>query len=96
MDRAEADPRFAMLETIREYALECLAESGEEARTRRSHAAYCLVVAEEGNPELNPDERSRWLVQCDVEMDNFPFALDWLFENRELDWSLRLCAGLFR
>jgi predicted ATPase/DNA-binding winged helix-turn-helix (wHTH) protein len=96
VDRAEAEPRFAMLETIREYALECLAESGEEAPTRRSHAAYCLVVAEEGNPELNPAERSRWLVQCDVEMDNFRFALDWLFENRELDWSLRLCVGLFR
>src|SRR6202021_2562986 len=47
--------------------------------TRRAHAAYCLVLAEEGNPELSPVDRSRWLTQCDAEMDNFRSALDWLF-----------------
>ena len=57
MDRAEAEPRFAMLETIREYALERLIDSGEQAATRRAHAAYCLVLAEEGNPELSPPDR---------------------------------------
>jgi len=36
-------------------------------------------VAEEGNPELSPADRARWLAQCDVEIDNFRFALDWLF-----------------
>ena len=96
LDRAEAEPRFAMLETIREYALERLAESGELAATRRAHAAYCLVLAEEGNPELAPADRARWLTQCDAEIDNFRFALDWLFETRDLDWSLRLCVALFR
>ena len=50
VDRAEAEPRFAMLETIREYALERLIDSGEQSATRRAHAAYCLVLAEEGNP----------------------------------------------
>jgi tetratricopeptide (TPR) repeat protein len=96
VDRTETEPRFAMLETIREHALERLAESGEQSTTRRRHAAYCLVVAEEGNPELSPPDRARWLSQCDVEVDNFRFALDWLFESRDLEWALRLCAALFR
>jgi predicted ATPase/DNA-binding winged helix-turn-helix (wHTH) protein len=96
VDRTEAEPRFAMLETLREYALERLTESGEEPASRRAHAAYCLVLAEEGNPELSPADRTRWLTQCDAENDNFRFALDWLFQTLELDWGLRLCAALFR
>jgi predicted ATPase/DNA-binding winged helix-turn-helix (wHTH) protein len=96
LDRAEAEPRFAMLETIREFALERLDESGEQYPTRRAHAAYCLVLAEEGNPELGPPDRARWLTQCDIEIDNFRSALDWLFEAVDLEWGLRLCAALFR
>jgi predicted ATPase/DNA-binding winged helix-turn-helix (wHTH) protein len=96
MDRAQTEPRFAMLETIREYAIEHLIDSGEQAAERRAHAAYCLVLAEEGNPELSPADRTRWLTQCDAEIDNFRSALDWLFETQDLDWSLRLCVALFR
>ena len=56
----EAEPRFAMLETMREYAHERLIECGEEAKTRRAHAAYCLVLAEEGNPDLvSGEDRAR-------------------------------------
>jgi predicted ATPase/DNA-binding winged helix-turn-helix (wHTH) protein len=95
-DRAGAEPRFAMLETIREYALERLADSGEQPAARRAHGAYCLVLAEEGNPELGPADRARWLSQCDAEIDNFRFALDWLFETLDLDWGLRLSMALFR
>jgi predicted ATPase len=96
VDRAGAQPRFAMLETIREYALERLIDGGEEPAARRAHAAYCLVLAEEGNPELSSADRARWLSQCDVEIDNLRFALDWLFQTRDLDWGLRLCVALFR
>jgi tetratricopeptide (TPR) repeat protein len=85
-----------MLETIREYAFDRLISSGEESATRRAHAAYCLVLAEEGNPELNPVDRAAWLMRCDLEIDNFRSALDWLFQNQELDWGLRLCIALFR
>jgi predicted ATPase/DNA-binding winged helix-turn-helix (wHTH) protein len=96
VDRAEAVPRFVMLETIREYAQERLLDSGEQAAVRRAHAAYCIVLAEEGNPELNSADRSRWLSLCDVEIDNLRFALDWLFQTRDLDWAFRLCVALFR
>lgn len=96
MDSSDSEARFNMLETVREYGLERLAASGEEAATRRAHAAYCLVLAEEGNPELNPVDRSRWLASCDLEIDNFRSALDWLLANQDLDWGLRLCMALFR
>ncbi len=95
-DRAADEQRFTMLETIREYALDRLRASGEEVQVRRAHAAYCLVLAEEGNPELNAVDRGSWLARCDVEIDNFRSALDWLFQNRELEWAVRLCIALFR
>jgi len=96
VDQNESEPRFTMLETIREYALERLTLSREEPSTRRSHAAYCMVLAEEGNPELDPTARTAWLARCDAEADNFRTALDWLLENRELEWAIRLSMALFR
>jgi len=90
------EPRFRMLETIREYSLERLQQSGEEASTKRAHAAYCLVLAEEGNPELGEVERATWLTRCDIEHDDFSAALDFLFQTRELDWGFRFCTSLFR
>ena len=96
VDRVETVPRFVMLETIREYAQERLLDSLEQSAVRRAHAAYCMVLAEEGNPELDSAEQSRWLSLCDVEIDNLRFALDWLFQTRDLDWAFRLCRALFR
>ncbi len=96
IDQQEPEARFTMLETIREYALERLVSCAEDVPTRRAHAAYCLVLAEEGNPELSPDERAAWLERCDLEIDNFRAALDYLFAHRDLDWGLRLCMALFR
>jgi tetratricopeptide (TPR) repeat protein len=96
VDRAGGEPRYAMLETIREYALERLSASGEESGVRRAHAAWCLVLAEEGNPDLSAADRARWLIECDAEIDNFRVALDWLFQAPDPEWALRLCVALFR
>ena len=90
------EPRFRMLETIREYAFERLQQSGEEEAIKRGHAAYCLVLAEEGNPDLAEPERADWLTRCDMEHDDFRAALDWLFQNGDFDWRFRLCTALFR
>src|SRR4029077_21284136 len=54
------ESRFVMLETIREYALEKLEASGEKAVTKRSHAAYCLVLAEEQALEQCSGEGTEW------------------------------------
>ena len=88
------ETRFLMLSTIREYALERLAESDDEAATRRAHAAYYLVLAEEGALEVvaHPE----WLDRFEVEHDNFRMALDYLIKTGDAEWGLRLGAALFR
>ncbi|HEX6894689.1 MAG TPA: tetratricopeptide repeat protein [Bryobacteraceae bacterium] len=96
MQHCEEEARFRLLETIREYSRERLRESGEEEATQRAHAAYCLVLAEEGNPELSEPERAAWLARCDIEHDDFRAALDWLFQARNMDWAFRLCVALSR
>ena len=86
------ESRFVMLETIREYALERLAVSGEEALARRAHAAYCLVLAEEG---ASGPAGTEWLERFALEHDNFRAGLDWLTETGDAEWGLRLGAALF-
>lgn len=87
------ESRFAMLETIREYAVERLAVSGEDADTRRCHAAYCLVLAEEAAGEQAGND---WFQLFSVEHDNLRAGLDWLTETENADWGLRLGAAMFR
>ena len=92
--QTEGEARFAMLSTIREYALERLAASGDETATRRAHAAYCLVLAEEGAEEVA--SKPEWLERFDLEHDNFRSALEFLVRMAEADWALRLGIALFR
>jgi predicted ATPase len=92
----EGEPRFAMLETLREYALEKLAAVGEEARTRHAHAAYFLVLAEEGAFALGSSEPPPWLKRFGTEHDNFRAALEWLTREGRAEWGLRLALGLFQ
>jgi predicted ATPase len=92
---AGAEPRFTMLETLREYALEKLLECGESDRTHRSHAAYFLVVAEEDSAEFVSSEAAMWLKRFEAEHDNFRAALAWLTRADEAEWGLRLALALF-
>jgi predicted ATPase len=94
-ESAEGEPRFSMLETLREYALEKLVESGEEDRSRRAHAAYFLVLAEEGFVSLASSGPPHWLKRFETEHDNFRVALEWLTQQGNADWGLRMALGLF-
>jgi predicted ATPase/serine/threonine protein kinase len=96
VEQAKSEARFVMLETIREYGLEKLGGSGEQALTKRAHAAYCLVLAEEEATEQSGTEGAEWLERLAVEHDNFRAALDWLTETGEAQWGLRMGAALFR
>ncbi len=91
IEQGKDESRFAMLETIREYAMEKLAASGEEALTKRAHAAYCLVLAEE---EASSDAEG-WLEHFQLEHDNFRAGLQWLTETGNAEWGLRLGTALF-
>src|SRR5271170_2155994 len=55
VEQPNGESRFVMLQTIREYAREKLESSSEEALTRRAHAAYCLVLAEEATEAVDAD-----------------------------------------
>jgi predicted ATPase/serine/threonine protein kinase len=94
LEQVDAETRFLMLSTIREYALERLAESDDEVATRRAHAAYYLVLAEEGAEDMvtHPE----WLDRFEIEHDNFRLALDTLIKTGDAEWGLRLGAALFR
>src|SRR5208283_1612515 len=94
VEQADKETRLFMLSTIREYALERLAESEDESATRRAHAAYYLVLAEEGAEDIAT--HPEWLDHFEVEHDNFRLALDYLIETGDAEWGLRLGAGLFR
>ncbi len=87
-----AEPRFSMLETIREYALEKL---GEDHATRKAHAAYFLVLAEEGEAVVACGEDPTWLETFAREHENFLAAIDWLTANDDCEWGLRMAVALF-
>jgi predicted ATPase len=96
VEQAKGELRFAMLETIREYALEKLEASKEGALTKRAHAAYCLVLVEEEATEQSGAEGAEWLERFASEHDNFRAALEWLTETGDAEWGLRLGTALFR
>jgi predicted ATPase len=96
MEAAGSEPRFVMLETIREYAREKLEASSEGAATRRAHAAYCLVLAEEGATVQGGAGEAEWLERLALEHDNCRAGLEWLTEAGNAEWGLRLGAALFR
>ena len=88
-------PRFAMLETIREYAAERLEESGEAEELRRRHAAHFLGLAEEAEPNLRGSPGD-WLERLEREHDNFRAALDRLEASGAGETALRLAGALWR
>ncbi len=89
------EPRFVMLETMREYGLGRLAEAGEEAYTRKAHAAYCVILAEEAEPALMGGVgKQEWFARIDGEIGNIRAALDWLILTGEAQWGLRLASAL--
>jgi len=94
VEQVDKETRFFMLSTIREYALERLAQSNDEAATRRAHAAYYLVLAEEGAEDIT--SQPEWLDRFEVEHDNFRLAVDYLIKTRDAEWGLRMGAALFR
>ena len=88
------DGRFSLLETIREYAAERLADSGESGDLRRRHAAYFVALAERAEPELTGVEQAVWLDRIAREHENLRAALDRLLEDGDRESVLRLASAL--
>ncbi len=96
IEQEDGEPRFVILQTIREYGLEKMAASGEEKLVRRAHAAYCIVLAEEGAAEDSGAQLTGWLERFEIENNNFRTALEWLTATGDAEWGLRLGTALFR
>src|SRR5215203_335697 len=90
----KGEPRFRMLETVREFALERLEESGKGEESRRRLAAWCLALAEAAQPELiGGSMQSRWVGLLDNELPNIRAAVNWLLERGEGRTALRLLTS---
>jgi predicted ATPase/DNA-binding NarL/FixJ family response regulator len=74
---AEREPRFRMLETVREFGLEQLEARGEAGPARRAHAAFFVALVEEAAPYLRGPRRERWLRRLDAEMENLRSVVAW-------------------
>jgi tetratricopeptide (TPR) repeat protein len=86
--------RYGMLETIREYARERLAERAEVEETRRRHALFFLGLAEEAEPELQGPQQGRGLDRLQAENDNLRAVFSWAREHGETEAGLRLGGAL--
>jgi len=90
----DGEPRFGMLETIREFALERLRERGEEAQIQRRHTGCFLALAEEAAPELRSHDQIVWLDRMETEIDNFREAMRWTLARDSLETAARIAAAL--
>jgi predicted ATPase/DNA-binding XRE family transcriptional regulator len=86
----EGEPRFGMLEIIREYGLEQLRDAGDEKLIRRRHLAFYLALAEDAGPRLFGPNPATWLDRLTTEHNNIRAALSWSLA----DWPGSARAGL--
>jgi tetratricopeptide (TPR) repeat protein len=98
VEQPDAEPRFVMLETIREFAQERLAaaEGGEADLLRLLHAEHFLALAQEAEPALQGADQARWLDRLEAEHDNLRAALGWAERQDDAETALRLASALAR
>jgi predicted ATPase/class 3 adenylate cyclase len=93
-DEQAIEPRYRMLETIRDYARETLQEANESERMRDQHLRYFVRLAEHSEPFLQSTQRAEWLPRLEAEHDNLRLALEWACE-RELEVARWLAGVLY-
>jgi tetratricopeptide (TPR) repeat protein len=91
----EGEPRFVMLVTIREYALERLEASGEAEAVRRRHAQTYLALAAATQPQLTGSRQRELLDRLERDHDNFRAAADWAVAH-DPAIAMRLVGSLWR
>jgi predicted ATPase len=94
LDDPAGEPRFAMLDTVREYAFERLQASSEFEELRRRHAMYYVRHAEASKPATDGADLAAWLHYLEPELANLRAALDWMLGRSETELALRLFATL--
>jgi tetratricopeptide (TPR) repeat protein len=93
----DGEPRFMLLETIREYALERLELSGEAESLRQRHALYYLSLAQAAEPQILGSDQTAWLERLEIDHDNLRAALAWCQTAAgDAEVGLRLAGALWR
>ena len=88
------EPRYRMLEVLRLYAAERLAETGDTADVRKRHAGFLLEFAQEVEPKLHGLDQLEWFEKVDLDYDNIRVALGWSIESGDSETALRMGASL--
>jgi tetratricopeptide (TPR) repeat protein len=96
LQEGEDGARYALLETVRQYAAERLAEAGERAAARDRHLTWCAALAEEAEPQLRGPEQRVWLAQLEREHDDMRAAMGWARESGEQLIGLCIAGALWR
>jgi predicted ATPase len=92
--RPRGEPRFTMLETIREFGFDALTRTGEASEIRTRHAAWFLQLTEEAGQRLRGPDQIAWLDRLEAERDNLRTAFAWALECNDADTALRLANAL--
>ncbi|MGH2681918.1 MAG: ATP-binding protein [Actinomycetota bacterium] len=95
LDTEAGEPRFRMLQVMREYALERLDEGKELEEVHGRHADFFLGLGEEAEPHLLGPDQARWLDVVELEHDNIRSAIEW-FKRNDVTRALRLGAAVWR
>jgi predicted ATPase len=90
------EPRFSLLETIREYAMEHLRDSADWRRVHDRHADYFLALAKPAETELHGAGQLAWLNRLEMRRDNLSGALSWLVGHGQPGMALDLCWATWR
>ena len=93
LTEGDGAPRYRMLDTIKEYAQDRLAEAGESDLARHAHLAYFTALAETAEPHLRRAEQVEWLATLEAEHDNIASAMRGALAAGEAQEVMRLAAG---
>ena len=92
----DGEPRFGLLETIREYALERLRDGADWREAHDRHAAYFRALAEPALAELQGPGQLAWLDRLETEHGNLGAAMSWLAEQDQLEAAIQLSWATWR
>ena len=93
-EQPDGSLRFTMLETVREYALERMQESGELADTQERHAQHFAALAEEAYSHFFPSEQIAWIDRAQTDQDNLRAVWQWCVEHDQAETGLRMLGCL--
>lgn len=95
VETGEGEPRFQMLETIRQYGVELLESLKEVPSVRRRQLDYFATLASQAEPFLTGPEQGAWLDRLERDHENIAAAIDWALEAGEVEKAVQLGSSVW-